>query len=213
MTESKLTIAAGIYLVIDPAMDEKNLLYKLANILNEKIVAVQLWDNFRENQPIEKLVQEIYGLCSVKNVPVLINNQWEYLMNTALSGVHFDHIPENFECIKAKVNKPFITGITCTNDLAQVHWAAAHQLDYISFCSMFPSSTATSCELVNFDTVREAGNIFKKPVFLAGGIKPENIYKLSELNYSGIAVISGIMNAENPIKSIQEYYENLILQK
>lgn len=213
MTESKLTIASGIYLVIDPSMDEKVLLDKLDIIQNEKIVAVQLWDNFRENQPIEKLIQKICDLCSATNIPVLINNKWEYLMNTSLNGVHFDHIPENFATIKAKVNKPFISGLTCNNDLSQVHWAAANQLDYISFCSMFPSTTANSCELVNFETVREAKSIFRKPVFLAGGIKPQNIHKLNELNYNGIAVVSGIMNAENPIKSIHEYYKKLIIKE
>ncbi|ULT43210.1 hypothetical protein KRR40_06900 [Niabella defluvii] len=36
------------------------------------------------------------------------------------------------------------------------------------------------------------------PLFLAGGIKPGNMETLSGLDYSGIAIVSGIMEADNP---------------
>lgn len=209
MKENNQPMAPGIYLVIDPSMDEKALLDKLDRVLNERISAIQIWENFRKNQPIKRLIREICDRCLAKRVPVFINNKWEYLMDMALSGVHFDHIPNDFEGIKAKVNKPFLCGLTCNNDLSPVRWAATHQLDYISFCSMFPSTTANSCELVNFDTVREAKQIFPNPIFLAGGIKPENIKKLVGIDYHGIAVVSGIMNAENPIESIHQYDQQL----
>lgn len=200
----------GIYLVIDPAMDEHVLLEKLDLILGERIIAIQLWDNFGDHQSVAKLVQQVCERCSPANIPVLINNRWEHLRNSPLSGVHFDKVPQGLEKIKATLGRPFIAGLTCNNDLSVVRWAADHQLDYISFCSMFPSSTANSCELVDFGTVREAHRIFHKPIFLAGGIRPGNLNKLDGLDYDGIAVVSGIMNAEDPRKSISEYYEQLL---
>lgn len=209
MKKSKQSIDRGIYLVIDPAMDERTLLDKLDVVLNERIVAVQIWDNFPEGQPIQPLIKKISDRCHKKAVPLLINNRWEYLTETALDGVHFDTIPFNFDRIKAKVNRSFLSGLTCNNDLSTAQWAATHHIDYISFCSMFPSTTSTSCELVSFETVREAQRIFTNPIFLAGGIKPDNIRKLDELEYHGIAVISGIMTAENPIESIHQYIQYL----
>lgn len=91
-------------------------------------------------------------------------------------------IQDNILQIKNEMNRKIITGITCNNDLSIVEWADKNEFDYISFCSMFPSSTANSCELVTFDTVKEARKITTLPVFLAGGIKPENIELLNELN-------------------------------
>src|SRR5690606_14732905 len=95
--------------------------------------------------------------------------------------------------------------------LSAVRWAAENEIDYLSFCSMFPSSTANSCELVDFETVRSARSIFQKPIFLAEGLKHGNLGKLEGLLYDGIALISGIMSADDPAGAIRKYYENLLI--
>lgn len=198
-------IGPGIYLVIDPSMDKEVLYSKLDAVLKEKIAALQIWDNFGEEEDIPALIGELCRRCHARDVPVLINNRWQYLTNTPLDGVHFDAIPERYESIRAEVNRPFISGITCTNDMQPVVWAKGHGVDYISFCSMFPSATAGDCELVDHDSVRRATAIYDGLVFLAGGIKPSNISELSNLRYAGVAVISGIMNSDAPDHSIREY--------
>lgn len=207
--KNRKTIKAGVYLVIDPAMDEAVLLKKLEDALQEEIAALQIWDHFLPHQNKAKLMEQISALGHKKNVPVLINNRWEYLKSTALDGVHFDQIPEHYNKIKQSVNRPFITGLTCNNDLSAVRWATENNIDYISFCSIFPSATDTSCELVNFDTIRETRRITSMPVFLAGGIKPENINKLNELDFEGVAVISGVMGADSPSQAIKTYSKQL----
>jgi thiamine-phosphate pyrophosphorylase len=78
---------------------------------------------------------------------------------------------------------------------------------------MFPSSTVSNCEIIDYETVKGAASIFKKPLFLAGGINPKNLSNLDELNYNGIAVISGIMSSENPEQVIDEYRQNLKLNR
>lgn len=199
----------SIYVIIDPAMNQETLLNKLKIIVKEDIAAIQVWNHFKENRHIEDLLSKIEEISKPYQIPIIINNQWKYLQKIPLHGVHFDEIPENFEEIKKKINKPFICGITCNNDISIIKWASENNLDYISFCSMFPSKTANSCELVNFETVHLAKEIFNGYIFLAGGINPENINSLIELNYDGIAVISGIMNSENPSESIKKYNLNI----
>lgn len=202
-----MKIQNGIYLIVDPSMDRNVLVNKLREIIHEEIAAIQIWDNFKPNENPIEFINEILQLCHTKNIPVLINNRWELLKQTDLNGVHFDKIQDNILQIKNEMNRKIITGITCNNDLSIVEWADKNEFDYISFCSMFPSSTANSCELVTFDTVKEARKITTLPVFLAGGIKPENIELLNELNYSGIAVVSGIMNADKPVEALKKYQQ------
>ena len=74
---------------------------------------------------------------------------------------------------------------------------------------MFPSSTANSCDLVSFDNIKRVRTITNLPIFLAGGIKPENMEMLNELSYSGIAVVSGIMNAAQPAEALKMYHDKL----
>lgn len=209
--EMKKNKKKGIYLIIDPSMEEAILLAKIAKALQEEIIALQIWDNFQEGQKIHFLIEKICELVHSKNIPVLINNHWGLLNNTPLDGVHFDAIPENWKEIKREISKEYIIGLTCNNNLSQVEWAAKNQLDYISFCSLFPSTTSISCELVSFDTIRETTKKYSLPVFLAGGINPQNLAQLKDLDFDGIAVVSGIMNAKLPEKEIQRYKRKLNL--
>jgi len=208
MTLTKRNIGAGVYIVIDPSMAKPVLYNKLDAVLTEKIAALQIWDNFGSEDGIPELINELCGRCHHKDVPVLINNRWQYLKDTSLDGVHFDAVPNNYEQIQTEVNRPFLCGITCTNDMQPVIWAKDNGVDYISFCSMFPSATVESCELVSHNSVHRAKAIYDGPIFLAGGIKPDNVGGLRHLPYTGIAVISGVMNSDAPGQSIHEYLKN-----
>lgn len=201
----------GIYIVVDPSM-ETDLLYRRVHAaLQYPIAALQLWDNFMGKSELQRkeMVHKLCGICHPRDVPVLINNRWEDMLDTPLDGVHFDQIPNQMDQIRLRIAKPFITGITCTNDLHTVEWASANQITYLSFCSMFPSATATSCELVKHNTVIQTRALFDGPIYLAGGIRPENMGELDALPYDGVAVVSGIMNNEQPEQRIQNYLKQL----
>lgn len=203
----KYKITGGIYLVIDPTMPLQELLQKLKEVLREKICAVQIWDNWRNVFNKEKIIIDICELCHKHEIPILINNSWELLNTMPLDGIHFDTIPKNYNQIKHTLKESFIAGITCNNDLSIIKWANENELDYISFCSIFPSTTSNSCDLVSFGTIRHAREITTLPIFLAGGIRLDNMYKLQELDFDGVAVISGIMNAGQPAQTTKEYLQ------
>lgn len=209
--EIRNKLKKGIYLVVDPSMEESILLDKIEQVLLEKIVALQIWDNFKPGENIPRLLEKICKLCHSKDIPVFINNRWEFLTETSLDGIHFDEIPEDILSIRSRAGKPFLCGLTCNNDLSCADWAENNNFDYISFCSVFPSSTSNSCELVDFETIKKARQHFTLPIFLAGGINLENLEKLNEVEYDGIAVISGIMKTENPGKTTQNYIKKLKL--
>lgn len=207
--KNKYKIAGGIYLIIDPSIDSPVLIKKLQQALQGKIAAVQIWNNWLPGQLKEPLIQIVCDLCHHHEVPVIINNEWQLLPLLPLDGVHFDGIPENYELIKQTIKEDIIIGITCNNDLKVVNWAEDHHLSYLSFCSVFPSGTSTSCELVSFDIIKKARKITAMPIFLAGGISLENINELSGLAYDGIAVVSAILNASDPAKVTREYLKHL----
>lgn len=205
----EMKVHSGIYLIIDPSTEKDSLMSKLRDIVREKIAIIQIWDNFKANEDPLEVINEVVQLCHTKNIPVLINNQWEMLRHTGLDGVHFDSMVENVRQVRRELNRELIIGVTCGNDLSTLKWAEENALDYISFCSILPSSTANSCELVTFETVKSATGTSSLPVFLAGGIKPENLGLLDELEYSGIAVVSGVMNAANPAEAIKQYQQKM----
>lgn len=209
-------IKGGVYLVIDPAMDQELLLAKVSQALEGGVQVLQIWNHWPEHFGLadkQGLVEAILKISSQFNVPVLINEEWELLKHTGLDGVHFDSIPKDYEHIQKDIGRPFISGITCSNDLAVIEWAEQHDFDYVSFCSMFPSSSVDSCEIVRPKTVQKAREITQMPLFLSGGITTGNLASLKELDFNGVAVISGILSSDSPQASAASYQNALLTIK
>ncbi|MCQ6956336.1 thiamine phosphate synthase [Mucilaginibacter aquariorum] len=208
-----LQITGGVYLVVDPAMDRALLLSKLALALKAGIDAVQLWNNWLPEADKRSCVAAVSSLCRAYSVPLLIDNDWELLLGSPeLDGVHFDAIPPNYAEIQNRVARPLLAGITCSGDLEAVRWADKNGLDYVSFCAMFPSTSAGNCAVVMPSLVREAREITTIPLFVSGGITPENILTLRKLTpFDGVAVISGIMGADDPFSKVKLYQDALNL--
>jgi thiamine-phosphate pyrophosphorylase len=209
----QIKITGGVYLVIDPSMGRSLLLSKLAPALKTGIKAVQIWNNWLSGTNKQSHIAAVSGLCRAYNVPLLIDNDWELLVDSPyLDGVHFDSVPENYLEIKRKVARPFMAGITCSGDLEIVRWADKNEFAYVSFCAMFPSTSAGSCTIVMPSTVREARGITDLPLFVSGGITPENILSLRKLTpFDGVAVISGIMSADDTSLKVRSYQDALNL--
>ncbi len=202
-----LKITGGIYLVLNPAADLELLCNKLEAALTAGIQAVQIWNNWPPETDKLAYIEKLGQRCQTHHVPLLINENWLLLKQSPyLQGVHFDEIPADFEHIKQTLGQAFIAGITCTDELGNLHWAMANQLDYISFCAMYPSPSAGSCSRVMPATVQQARRLTQMPLFVSGGITPQNILTLKQNTpFDGVAVISGILSAENPQQKVLEY--------
>lgn len=212
MKQKKKNIGKGVYLVLDPSLNRTELLEKLEQALKGSITAIQIWNHWPETfsgRDKEILVEAILAISNDYEIPVLINSEWELLQTTGLDGIHFDEVPPDYKQIKSAIAGDFISGITCGNDLNVIRWADHNDFDYISFCSMFPSDSVDSCEIVKPETVRKARELTDLPLFVSGGITPQNLSDLEELDFQGVAVISGIMNSESPEVSAIEYKQVL----
>ncbi len=203
------TINKGIYLVIDPDKDKSELINQLLKIKDQKLSAIQIWNNFKPGRTYTDLLSSIKQLFKDSDTPIFINNRIDLMVEFGFDGVHFDEIPIHKKEIEAQINRPFLKGLTLTNDLDALLEESDWQFDYVSFCSIFQSPTSNSCELVDFETIVRCKELKEVSIFLSGGITPDNMEELKELNYDGIAVVSGIMNAENPLKSLKLYKEKL----
>jgi thiamine-phosphate pyrophosphorylase len=207
--QAKFKTLQGLYLVVDPAAGLSCLLPKIKQALDGGVDIIQLWNHWPDIRAQIKMIHTICALAHSYHVPVIMNVHWERLLDTPLQGIHFDSIPTDWTTIKNTIGHAFITGLTCGNDFKTAVWAMENNIDYISFCSMFPSSTANSCELVNPEVIKRARQISDIPIFVSGGITPHNITSLQTLHINGIAVVSGILKANDPQEAAQNFKQSL----
>lgn len=206
---SERKIKGGVYVVIDPVLGIDYILPAIEQAIEGGADVLQLWNNWKSDQNKHEFIEAVCRVAHAANIPVLINEEWQLLRTTELDGVHFDTIPANFDAIRQNIERPFICGITCGNNLTVIKWATDNNLDYISFCSMFPSPSAGVCEIVMKETVMQARQLTSLPIFLSGGITLNNIDELTNTGMNGIAVISAIIKAENPQTATKAFKEKL----
>jgi thiamine-phosphate pyrophosphorylase len=202
----------GVYLVVDPAMEQSVLLDRVEQALEGGVSILQIWNHWSDDMQVgdkQQLASYIREMALDYEVPVLMNDDWEMMVKANLDGVHFDAVPDNFAEIKKEVGRDFLAGLTCGNDLEVIEWAENNDVDYVSFCAMFPSPSVGSCEIVKPETVQKAREITDMPMFLSGGITPDKIAELDELEFNGVAVISGILKDDEPRKKVSNYQKAL----
>lgn len=202
-------ISGGIYLVVDPAPGINQVLPKVEQAIAGGVDVLQVWNHWNSNQDKYSFIDAICKIAHARNIPVLMNEEWELLQETALDGVHFDKIPTDIHQIREDMQRPLICGLTCGNDLTRIQWATENKFDYISFCSMFPSSSAGVCEIVSKETVIRARQITSMPIFLAGGITLDNLQELTSTGMNGIALISAIMKSCDPRQTTKSFKQKL----
>lgn len=214
MSCSKKEINGGLYLVIDPSVPLDALLKKLSSAISSGIDLLQIWNNWPPGLNKLRFIKEISDLAVPFQIPLLINQEWTLLEQTPdLQGVHFDRFPDDLTTIRKKIGREIIIGLTCSGDLETVKRAHENRLDYISFCSMFPSGSAGSCEIVLPETVGKAREMTGLPFFISGGITPENAASLrAQIPFNGVAVISGILNADDPAARTKQYRNSLSIK-
>ncbi len=213
MTDQKngKLLGGGIYLVLDPASDPERLLRCLKQAIQSgKVCGVQLWDHWEGVKSRAALIGEIMTVCRDAGVALLVNNNVRMLEEYGFDGIHFDAMPAYpLYDIKRRAGRHILIGITLGNNLEPLRSAGAKALDYVSFCSVFPSASAGSCEIVSRETIQEARTLTHLPVFLSGGVNLSTMSKLEGLAFEGVAVISGIMNDPDPCKATESLHKSL----
>jgi thiamine-phosphate pyrophosphorylase len=109
--------------------------------------------------------------------------------------------------VRQALGERSVVGYTLGNDLSKLKWAESVGADYVSFCSVFPTSSVTQCEIVPIEWVKSAKSISKLPVFASGGITLGNVHLVLEAGADGVAVISAILKASDPELAARSFKE------
>lgn len=206
-----MEIKGGLYFVVDITSVDKLGVEKLCEIVEKAIKGgvdiIQIWAeeaNWKRNfDELRNVSEKIIEIAHRYDVPVLVANDVNLCSTIGADGVHLDgyEIPKTsaFE-IKKVIGEDKIVGVTCGNDIEKIKWAKENGVDYISFCSIFSSTSVSSCEIVSLDMIKKAKKIlgYDFPVFASGGITLENVDEVISAGVDGIAVISAIMKADDP---------------
>jgi len=199
----------GLYLVVDPSMPQNKLLDVVEKALKGGVDVLQLWKAWQNRSKIKGLARELLKLANDYAVPLVINNDLQLAKDLEAHGVHmdgYDVIPVD---VRKALNEQSIVGYTMGNDFKWLKWAETVGADYVSFCSVFPTTSAGQCEIISLNTLRSAKSVTRIPVFASGGINLSNAHLVLETGVNGVAVISSILKAHDP-EQVAKSFKDII---
>ncbi|MRJ08704.1 thiamine phosphate synthase [Ornithobacterium rhinotracheale] len=182
-----------IYLIIDAEIPLAKLQSELNPILKD-LDKVQLYNT--EKISIKNLQKCIFWWLENTDAQIFIYENKKALSLSEQVGIHLD-APEDLVDLEQKLNRKITKGCTVGNDLETLKNAEKYGFSYISFCSVFPTQSANVCELVKFENIEKARELFSGEIFLAGGINPQTRKKLKNIDFDGVAIISALMESND----------------
>jgi thiamine-phosphate pyrophosphorylase len=134
----------------------------------------------------------------------LVNDRADVASLAGASGVHVGQEDLDVAAARCLVGPDMLVGVS-THNLEQIERAAASSADYIAVGPVFGTSTKTNPDpAVGLDLVRRARAASDKPLVAIGGITLDLAASVIEAGADSVAVISGILAADDPYQRTRE---------
>jgi thiamine-phosphate pyrophosphorylase len=194
----------GLYLVVSPVMPFDELLVTVKKALRGGVDLLQL---IPEGSEILRLAEDLSSLAEQHAVPFLVNGNLQLAKEVGADGLHLDEYDVTPSEVKQVLGKQCIVGYTLGGNLEKLKWAETVGANYVSFCSVFPTSSAAQCDIVPIETIRAAKFQTTLPIFAAGGINLNNAERVLKAGVNGIAVTSALLKAKDPEQTALAFKE------
>jgi len=158
---------------------------------------LQLREKNKPKEDIFKKANEFSRLCEKENIIFIVNDDPLLAKEVDASGVHIgqeDMFKFPVSRIRSILGKDKIVGVS-THSMDQFRLANNSDVDYISFGPIFP--TKLKNYFIGTKDIKNVLNETLKPVFFIGGINLFNIDEILQEGARNIALIRGIMEAQD----------------
>ena len=195
---------SGLYLVVSPILPNKQLLSATEQALDGGIDILQ-FSAAKYTEDSFEIAYKLAILAEKHEIPFLINNNLDLARKVKAQGVHMDAFEWAPEKIRNILGGKAIVGYTVNLDMEKVRSAEQTGADYISFCSLFHRCPGNVCPIVPIDVVKGVASTARLPVFAAGGITLENVFRVLEGGVAGVVVTSAILKSKDPKQATKSF--------
>ena len=198
----------GIYAILDENNFDYNRLNSIVKMMidnNIKIFQIRIKSSFTNTKI--KVISEINSICKERNCKLILNDNVEITKELDLDGVHIGLNDINLSKAREYLGNEKIIGVSCYDSLDDAFSAQKNHASYVSFGSLYKTSTKINAKKLNLDTFLKAKNILRIPICLIGGINSKNLINVLKLNSDLIAISKGLSSNSNIKKISKIFYE------
>jgi len=170
---------------------------------------VQLRAKHATDREIEAWGQAIRQCTRESGTRFVVNDRFDLALLLDADGVHLgqDDLPPS--ALPAEARSALAVGRS-THDLAQARQALTEDVDYLAFGPLFGTqSKDTGYAARGLDALQQIAALASdRPVVAIGGIDASNAGSAARFGAGGIAVISAVVAADDPVTATQQIVDS-----
>ncbi|WP_310174486.1 thiazole tautomerase TenI [Neobacillus niacini] len=165
--------------------------------------------HLREKGKTARELLDAVELLTKKNIPLsklILNDRVDvaYVINAA--GVQLAY--HSLDAAIAKENFPRLRVGSSIHSFEEGLKAIKDRADYVLFGHVFRSNSKPGKSPKGLEELKRVTHL-NIPVIAIGGITPENTHQVLQAGASGIAVMSGVLDAKDPVEAVKSYVNEL----
>ncbi len=203
--------AFDLYLVSDRKLSGKrDLLWVLEQALEGGARAIQLREKDLNGRDLFHLAENTRRLCADYKAMLFINDRVDIALVVDADGVQLGGDSMDVAVARELLGEHKTIGAS-THSLDEAQSAERNGADFVLFGPVYftPSKAAYGAPQ-GVAAIRQVADKLSIPVYAIGGIKPENIAELKKAGVRGIAVISAVIEANDPKQATRELLQQLL---
>lgn len=191
----------SLYLVTN-STDKRN--QEFLNIVEDSlkggVSVVQVREKELDLIPFYEKAKAVKEITDKFDVPLIINDRLSIAIALGADGAHVGQDDIDGAVSRDILGPDRILGISAST-VEEAVKAEEDGADYIGCGAVFPTSTKDDADSVDIEEFKKIKKAVSIPVVAIGGIKENNVKELKGSNADGIAVVSAIMDSDNPEKT------------
>ncbi len=187
---------------------KENLIDIVSNALTAGVTMVQY--RCKEGNDLSKFIEahELALLCQKHKALFIINDRVDLALAVNADGVHLGQEDLPTKEARRLLGQERLIGRS-THSIMDIYKAEEEGCDYLGVGPIYPTQTKPGIETKGLNYIKESSNATCLPWFAIGGINSENLNEVIKNGATRIAIVSSIMNNNDPAKASRNFLKAL----
>jgi thiamine-phosphate pyrophosphorylase len=151
---------------------------------------------------VRRIAQVMVAITQPAGVPFILNDYPQLLADVPAEGCHLGQQDGSIADARQVAGRPIIVGRS-THSIEQAITAEKEGADYIGYGPLFPTPTKPDAVAVGLSGLRKLHAQVRIPIFCIGGIKENNLRKVTEAGAERVCMVSDLLTAPDPYAKVR----------
>jgi thiamine-phosphate pyrophosphorylase len=153
-------------------------------------------------EEVRRLAQLMVAITQPAGVPFILNDYPQLLTKVPAEGCHLGQEDGGIAEARQSAGRPVIVGRS-THSIDQAVAAEKEGADYIGYGPLFPTPTKPDAVAIGLSSLRKLHAQVRIPIFCIGGIKEDNLRKVTDAGAERVCVVSDLLTARDPYAKVR----------